>query len=427
MTTALVVSTSPPAASALVLDLEAVGIHVLGAATWGNLVQEVTRTAPDVIVAQEGSPGASLFDSAALLLASTPRPLLLFTQDPDADKMEAAVRAGISGYVVNGYVATRLRSLIHLALARFKVEQALRDEVRQLSGRFEERKLVDRAKGILMRARQVPEDEAFRMLRAASMHANLRVGQVSQQVIDAARYAEAVNRAGQVRMLSQRLVKLQALRALDAPAADQAVLAKLIAQSSERVDANLVALKAGLSRSTYGDLLDAVSGPWQPLKAALKAPADRTRLPGINALAERLLQQADRLTTNLETSGATASLHVINLSGRQRMLSQRLAKATLLAVLLDGTAGEQARDEAAQARAAFELALKHLAAAPLSNAEIRESLDAAGRTWAQMSDALARAQSGDGQRQLAQASEALLELFEQLTDRYERSMQMLIG
>jgi len=346
MTSALVVSTSPPAASSLVLDLEAVGIHVLGAVAWGNLVQEVTRTAPDVIVAQEAAPSAGLFESAALLLASTPRPLLLFTQDPDADKMEAAVRAGVTVYVVNGYTSARLRSLIHLALARFKVEQKLRDEVSQLSSRFEERKLVDRAKGILMRARQVPEDEAFKMLRAASMHANLRVGQVSQQVIDAARYAEAVNRAGQLRMLSQRLVKLQALRVLDASAAQESAL---LAQSSERVDANLVALKAGLSRSTYGDLLDAVTSPWQQLKAALRAPADRARLIEVNDLAERVLQQADRLTTNLETSGATTSLHVINLSGRQRMLSQRLTKATLLAVLLDGAAGTAARSEAAQA------------------------------------------------------------------------------
>ena len=80
-----------------------------------------------------------------------------------------------------------------------------------MSHRFAERKLVDRAKGILMRARQVSEDEAFRVLRAASMHSNQRVGQVSQHVIDAARFAEAVNRAGQLRMLSQRLVKLYAL------------------------------------------------------------------------------------------------------------------------------------------------------------------------------------------------------------------------
>jgi len=175
-------------------------------------------------------------------------------------------------------------------------------------------------------------------------------------------------------------------------------------------------------------LLDAVATPWQQLKAALRAPADRTRLIEVNDLAERVLQQADRLTTNLEASGTTASLHVINLSGRQRMLSQRLAKATLLAVALDGAAGgAAARSEAAQARSAFELALKHLGAAPLSNAEIRESLDAAGRTWATMADALSRAPSSDGQRQLADCSEDLLELFEQLTDRYERSMQMLIG
>ena len=64
-----------------------------------------------------------------------------------------------------------------------------------------------------MSARQISEDEAFRLLRSASMHAKLRIGQVSQQVIDSAHYAEAINRAGRLRMLSQRIVKLYALAA----------------------------------------------------------------------------------------------------------------------------------------------------------------------------------------------------------------------
>src|SRR6185369_6331900 len=110
----------------------------------------------------------------------------------------------------------RLRALVHLALARFAHERQLRDALADVTSRFEERKLVDRAKGILMRARQVSEDEAFKVLRMASMHSNQRVGQVSQQVIAAAGIAESVNRAGQLRMLSQRVVKLYALRVADA-------------------------------------------------------------------------------------------------------------------------------------------------------------------------------------------------------------------
>jgi hypothetical protein len=76
-----------------------------------------------------------------------------------------------------------------------------------LRTRMDERKWVDRAKGLLMSARGIGEDEAFGLLRGAAMHANLRLGEVSRSVIEAAQWADAINRAGQLRMLSQRLVR----------------------------------------------------------------------------------------------------------------------------------------------------------------------------------------------------------------------------
>ncbi|HEV7913978.1 MAG TPA: ANTAR domain-containing protein, partial [Albitalea sp.] len=168
MISCLVLAASAPDAPPLQADLESVGIHVLGAVQRGNLVQEALRLAPDVVICHEASPDAALFDTAALLLATSPRPFVLFTADADADKMTRALDCGIQVYVVAGYAPPRLRPLIHLAQARFAREQRLREQLADVSSRFEERKLVDRAKGILMRARQVSEDEAFRVLRAAS-------------------------------------------------------------------------------------------------------------------------------------------------------------------------------------------------------------------------------------------------------------------
>jgi two-component system, response regulator PdtaR len=424
MTSCLVLASQTPATPALAADFEAAGIHVIGAVQRNNLVQEVVRLVPDLVVCHETSPDDALFELAALLLATRPTPVLLFCTDPDADKMARALSAGVNAYVVNGYAVNRLRSLVHLALARFAHERQLREALADVSGRFEERKLVDRAKGILMRARQLSEDEAFKVLRIASMHSNQRVGQVSQQVIAAAGFAEAVNRAGQLRMLSQRLVKLYALRAIDNA---HALHGELLAQSAQRVDANLAALAKSLSKPTYGDLLDAVLAPWTPLKAALAQPVDRAHLAEVNALAEQVLLHADRLVNNLETSGLATSLHVINVSGRQRMLSQRLAKEALLGVLAKGDAAVAARAEAQQTSAAFEEALAHLNSAPLSSREIRESLAAAGAAWTAMEKALTQVQTLAGQRAVGEASEALLAVFEQLTERYERSMQMLMG
>lgn len=420
MMSCLLLAPSESEIPALSADLESAGIHMIGAVQRSNLVQEAVRLAPDVVVCHEPSPDPSLFEAVALLLATAPRPVLLFTADPDADKMARALECGIHAYVVNGYAPQRLRPLIHLARARFAHEQRLREQLADVTGRFEERKLVDRAKGILMRARQVSEEEAFRVLRAASMHSNLRVGQVSRQVIAAAGFAEAINRAGQVRMLSQRLMKLHALSAMGVASAP-------IDESCARVEANLAALGKSLSKATYGDLLDEAMAPWAALKPLLERRADAALLEQADALAERMLRNADRLVSTLETTGAAASLHVINVAARQRMLSQRVAKEALLAALLKGPAGERAAASAREAGQAFEAALAFLNTAPLTTREIRESLDQAGELWKSMSDAHKRIGGGEGPRALAQTSEALLALFEQLTERYERSMQVLIG
>ena len=424
MISCLVASTLPSAEDALASDLESVGIHVIGAVQRSNLVQEAVRLAPDVVVIQEAIVSDALFDAATLLLASAPRPLVVFTSDPDVDKMARALEAGIHAYEVNGYGVHRLRAVIHLAQARFAHEQQLRGALADVSHRFEERKLVDRAKGILMRARQVSEDEAFRVLRAASMHSNQRVGQVSQQVIAAASHAEAVNRAGQLRMLSQRLVKLYALRVSGSDASEPGLL---LAESIKRVDTNLGLLAKSLSKPTYGDLLDAVLAPWATLRAALAMPPAAGRLAEVDALAERMLLYADRLVSNLENSATMSSLHVINVSGRQRMLSQRVAKQALLGGLLGGEAGAEAQREGDAARAAFDDAMLYLRGAPLSTPEIAQSIEAAGAAWSAMQQAATRVRNAAGRQALFDTSEALLVLFEQLTERYERSMQMLMG
>ena len=208
----------------------------------------------------------------------------------------------------------------------------LRAELADVTRRFDERKLVDRAKGILMRARQVSEEEAFAVLRAASMHSNQRVGQVSRQVIAAAHYADAVNRAGKLRMLSQRLVKaVRAARCSTAAAprhADQIDDATRADRRQhrrprqERVEADL-RRPARRRRAPRGPQVQALAAP------ALAAGG----LAALDAAAERLLLQADKLTRGLETAGLVTTLHVINVSGRQRMLSQRYAKEALLGLV----------------------------------------------------------------------------------------------
>jgi len=109
------------------------------------------------------------------------------------------------------------------------------------------------------------------------------------------------------------------------------------------------------------------------------------------------------------------------------MLSQRHAKQALLGLVLDGDAAAQARAELAETAATFEQALAHLRAIPLSTPEIRSLLDDAARVWEDVAKAARQVHGAAAARALDASSETLLALFEQLTDRYERSMQVLMG
>ena len=372
----------------------------------------------------EGMPGSAFFDSVAAIGAVAPRPVVVFTTDPDAEKIALAIRSGIHAYVVNGYRQDRLRSVLHLAQARFRHERALHGQLTDVNQRFAERKLVDRARGILMGARQLREEEAYRALRRAAMDGKQRIGQVAQRVIDAARYGEAVNRAGQLRMLSQRVAKLYALNGVRiAPS----TTGTLLASSAAQVEANFASLSRILSRPTFGDLLDAVDKPWRRLTQLIEAPYSAPGLLQVDRQAGQMLLRAEQLTANLEIAGLASALHVINVAGRQRMLSQRLAKEALVSALAEAPASVAA--EAAMQGTAKELeaGLAYLDALPLSNAGITHLLHDAARVWAELRSAIAQAGGRHGQERIAAVSEALLDLFERLTDHIERGMQSLVN
>ena len=410
------------AAPDLGADLQALGIEVAGRSDVQGLVRDALRSGCEVIVAWDAYPASGLLGALASLRQHAALPVLVFTTDADADTMAQALEAGVDAYVVNGYAPQRLRSLLQLAQARHARDQAQHKVHAELAERFEDRKLVDRAKGILMRALQVGEEEAFKALRAASMQEQQRVGQVARRVIDAARDAEAVNRSGQLRMLSQRLVKLQALRCAGLDAASTAAD---LAAASQQVSETMARLGQSLSRSTFGDLLDATQQAWSTLQAALQRTPRTSELGAVDAAAEALLERAERLTHVLEVASPLASLAIVNRAGRQRMLSQRLAKQALLATLDSGASASQAAADAVRTIETFEATLRDLTDAPLGSPMIHAGLEQAADEWRRMLAGMRESASDDGRRALAAASDALLARFELLTAEYGRIAQQL--
>ncbi|PQA76408.1 type IV pili methyl-accepting chemotaxis transducer N-terminal domain-containing protein [Rhodoferax sp. TS-BS-61-7] len=427
MTSALLCSSRQKTAPTLAADLAAAGIAVLATVEdCSKLVQALVLHAPDVVICDLPLPTAAWLQALQMVGQTVPRPLIVFTHDTDAAHIQQATDSGVHVYVVHGYGANRLRPLIHLAQARFQKERQQREAFEDMATRFEERKAVDRAKGILMRAQSLSDDDAFRTLRSAAMNSNQRMGQLSQHIIQSAHFAEAVNRSGQLRMLSQRLVKLHLLQAAGVQPVHHAALLK---DSLQWVDSNFALLRKNLSQPTYGDLLEQVAQTWELLKAALAQGSTDV----VEQQAEALLLGAERLTTNLESSGAAAPLHVLNLAGRQRMLSQRYSKYVLLSLVGEGAVVDLAQASMRAAQREFEDALTYLNGIPLSTPDIHGALGAAGVAWLQMVAAAQDAQRLAGSprsarlQELATGSETLLGLFEQLSTHYERSMQMLLG
>jgi AmiR/NasT family two-component response regulator len=412
-----------PGAPDIAADLAAQGLAVCATSDSARVVRDAAVRQPALVVAWDPHPAAALLAALADLHRHAPTPVLLFTSDADAETLDAALHSGVHAYVVNGYAPARLRALAQLARARFAQDEALRREHEALLRRYEERKLVDRAKGILMRTRRVDEDEAFRLLRGASMRRHERVGSVSQRLIDAARDAGNVNGAGLLRMLSQQLVKLHALRCagLDTPLWRERAEA-----ARERARVSIETLVRTLSGPTWGDLLGAVEQTWRNVDALLDAAPARAGLPALDAAAEALLQAAERLTAALESSSPLATLAVVNLAGRQRMLSQRLAKQALLGRLLDGAAAASAAADAVVSIGVLEEAQQRLSQAPLSSPEIRARLDEAQRLLQQQLAAL-RAPAADALGAMAEDSEALLGVFERLVTQYEQGVHALFA
>ena len=419
---ALIAAEKPISSASFKLDLEDAGFDVIAdIQDMNELTQSAVRSMPDLVIAATTSPSDLMFEAARMLGVLAPCPFILFTADSDVTKIDRATESNMHVYVVDGYAKHRLRSIIQVARARFRHEQLLKEELSDLSKRFEERKIVDRAKGVLMRSRGVNEEEAFEMLRSLAMKSRIRIGIAAKSVIDMSRAGEAVNRAGQLRMLSQRMVKCYA-QALHGLEANEAL--NILTDSVARVESNLAILDKAISATGYGDLVARVKHSWQKLAGYFAKTPKTNHIEIVNQLAELMLKDAENLTNFLESSGLVATLHILNISGRQRMLSQRITKCCFLLAL---SPSASLLEELHALCDKFQQAHDYLSRAPLSTPLITKDLIHANTQWLRLLSTLQNLQHEDALAEISDASERLLDSMERLTDQYEQAMQMLIG
>lgn len=152
-----------------------------------DLAEQVRALRPDVIVIDMDSPRRDTLESMRAIHRDQPRPIVMFVDDDDPGLIDQAIRAGVSAYIIDGLDAKRVRPILDVAVARFREQQALRDELQKTKAVLSERKVVERAKGILMEQRSLSEDEAYRLLRKLAMDQNKRLVEVADNLIAVAK------------------------------------------------------------------------------------------------------------------------------------------------------------------------------------------------------------------------------------------------
>ena len=151
-----------------------------------NLLKRLVAIDPDVVIIDLENPSRDVLEQMFQVSRVVSRPVAMFVDQSDRQMIEAAVEAGVSAYVVDGLKKERIQAILDMAISRFNAFSKLRDELTAARSELAERKLVERATGILMKHRGLTEEEAHVALRKAAMNENKRMAEIAQSVITAA-------------------------------------------------------------------------------------------------------------------------------------------------------------------------------------------------------------------------------------------------
>lgn len=150
-----------------------------------NLLATIYKIDPDVIVIDLENPRRDMLEQMFQVSRAVRRPIAMFVDQSDTASIQASVDAGVSAYIVDGLKKERIKSIIDLCVSRFNAFAKLQDELEKTKSALEERKVIDRAKGILMRVKNLNEEEAYVLMRSTAMREKKKIVEIAQSIITA--------------------------------------------------------------------------------------------------------------------------------------------------------------------------------------------------------------------------------------------------
>lgn len=188
LTLKIVIVDESPVRSAIIEEglREAGYSHVVRVAETANLLARVYAVDPDVIIIDLENPSRDVLEQMFQVSRVVKRPIAMFVDQSDAASIQASVDAGVSAYIVGGLAKERVKSILDLCISRFNAFSRLQDELEQAKSALSDRKIIDRAKGILMKVKNLSEEEAYSLMRSTAMREKKKIVDIAQSIITAA-------------------------------------------------------------------------------------------------------------------------------------------------------------------------------------------------------------------------------------------------
>ena len=183
----VIVDESPIRAAILEEGLREAGytaVHHISEMT--NLLAAIYAIDPEVILIDLENPRRDVLEQMFQVSRAVRRPVAMFVDQSDTASIQASVDAGVSAYIVDGLKKERMKHILDLCISRFNAFSRLQGELERAKNALEERKVIDRAKGILMKAKQLTEEQAYALMRKTAMNENKKIAEIAQSIITAA-------------------------------------------------------------------------------------------------------------------------------------------------------------------------------------------------------------------------------------------------